>query len=557
MKFYKSAARILTLTLVAGAFASTAWAASSMSQPGEHINEQLPVGSAAVENNSTVQNANVPEVKFTLKSIKLDAAELHLNQAELAKILQGCLNREMTLAEFNQEIDKVTAFCRQHGYPASAAYLPAQDSTDGSVTIKVIPGRYGKVSIENHSRLEEDIVQGFINNLKSGEIIRADKLETALYGISDLSGTKAVAVLSPGADFGTSDLTVRVEDGKQSNTVLYAENYGSKSSGRYRYGIQESLYNVGGRGNKLNVGGLVSNSNLRNYYVNYEALVGRGGTTLGLGISRMQYMIGGVLGNSGMHGNADTLSLFGSAPIYHLTDRKLTFKYGFDYRKLKDDYDNGFWSSMLARKKHSTSVHAGVEGFQRFDGSVVNYDATVTTGRMNLESDSLVGKSLDEMTKADGSFTKLNASVTGVQSLGHKTDFMVKISGQQASHNLDSSEQFYLGGANGVRAYPQGEGSGDAGLQGTAELRYYTDVPGLVLSTYFDMGHVKFHHDGTEDIGGTSGETLKGWGIGISYTKPNDWFARFDYARRIGGPSYMSHDARSKARMWFILGKIW
>lgn len=547
MKFYKSAARIMTMTLLAGAFASTTWAAPSLSQPGEDINEQLPKAAAEVENNVGSPNTSVPDVKFTLKNIKLDAAELRVDQAALAKILQGCINREMTLAEFNQEIDKVTAYCRKHGYPASAAYLPPQDSKDGSVVIKVIPGRYGKVNIDNHSRLKQDIVEGFIKNLKSGDIIRVDKLETALYGISDLSGTKAVAVLSPGMDFGTSDLTVRVEDGKTSNTVLYAENYGSRPSGRYRYGVQESLYNVGGRGDKLNLGGLISNSHMRNFYVNYEALVGRGGTTLGLGVSRMDYKIGGAFSNLAPKGKADTISLFGKAPIYHLVDRKLAFTYGFDYRNLKDEYRN---FSTLNRKKHSTSVHAGVEGFQRFDGSVVNFNAQVTTGRMNLDSDTPGGKQLDDMAKTDGHFTKFNASVTGVQALGHKTDIMLKLSGQKASRALDSSEQFYLGGANGVRAYPQGEGSGDDGFQGTAELRYYTDVPGLVLSTYFDMGHT---HLRREDVN----YNLKGWGIGISYTKPNDWFARFDYARRIGGDDHMSNDAHSKGRMWFILGKIW
>ena len=71
-----------------------------------------------------------------------------------------------------------------------------------------------------------------------------------------------------------------------------------------------------------------------------------------------------------------------------------------------------------------------------------------------------------------------------------------------------------------------------------------------MLSTYFDAGHVRIEK---EDHGSM---TLKGWGIGLSYTKPNDWFARFDYARRIGSDDKMSEDARSRQRMWFIAGKV-
>jgi hypothetical protein len=75
------------------------------------------------------------------------------------------------------------------------------------------------------------------------------------------------------------------------------------------------------------------------------------------------------------------------------------------------------------------------------------------------------------------------------------------------------------------------------------------------------MGHVRYYKDGTlyrtPNGSPASGVTLKGWGIGLSYTKPNDWFARLDYARRIGGDPNLSEKAQAKGRTWFMLGKIW
>ena len=170
-----------------------------------------------------------------------------------------------------------------------------------------------------------------------------------------------------------------------------------------------------------------------------------------------------------------------------------------------------------------------------------------------LKGDSDYSRQVNEIFGTEGSFTKTTADVTAVKALGHQTDIMLKASAQIANHNLDGSEEFYLGGARGVRAYPQGEASGDEGWLGTAELRYHTNVPGLILSTYLDGGNVKLAHDG----GLAGNRTLKGWGIGISYSKPEDWFARLDYARRIGSDPMMSEDAKSKSRAWFILGKIW
>ena len=102
-----------------------------------------------------------------------------------------------------------------------------------------------------------------------------------------------------------------------------------------------------------------------------------------------------------------------------------------------------------------------------------------------------------------------------------------------------------------MRAYPQAEASGDAGFVGTAELRYKTGVQGLVLSTYLDGGHVQLSKDGS-----SGNATLKGYGFAVSYTRPDDWFARLDYARRIGGDSNMSDSAQDKGRLWFLVGKV-
>ncbi len=544
----------VTTAVAAGMLMGVAEAASSLSKPGEEIEKAQLQSDAKVESNLPNLPPEAEEIRFVITNVRLDAQDLKLNKEALAKILSESVGVETTLPAFNQTIDKVTAYCRAHGYPASAAYLPAQESSDGTVTIKVIPGRYSEVRIENNSRLKEDVIKSFLKGLKPGDIIRTSALETALYSISDLSGTKAIGVLSPGKDFGTSDLTVRVEDGKNTNTVLYAENYGSKSSGEYRFGVQESLYNVGGTGARINVGALLSNDNLHNYYANYEALVGHGGTKLGIGYSRMDYKLGGAIRALGSNGTADTVSLFGSRPIYHLDDRKLEWRFGYDYRALKDDLDQ---FPNLNSRKHSHSVHVGLEGYNRWTGAAADYNVTVTAGTMKPETDH--AREMAEATDTEGAFTKVEASVTGVQALGHQTDVMLKVSGQTAFHNLDSSEEMYLGGANGVRAYPQGEASGDEGVMGTLELRYHTNVPGLTLSTYFDAGLTRSMHHSTAGAPENNTVSLKGWGIGISYTKPNDWFARFDYARRIGGFDGMKDgdDAASKDRMWFILGKIW
>ena len=57
--------------------------------------------------------------------------------------------------------------------------------------------------------------------------------------------------------------------------------------------------------------------------------------------------------------------------------------------------------------------------------------------------------------------------------------------------------------------------------------------------------------------GKDGGETLKGWGIGVSYSRPGDYFVRLDWARRIGLGKNASDAAKAKNRFWFMVGKVW
>ena len=553
----KRLAQAVGACLILGAVQGTAMAAPSLSRPGEEIASQAPRPEASLQDETPRGDDQSEAVHFKVENFRLEAPDLHIDKEPLVKILQDGMGEDKTLNDLNETIRKITGYCRQHGYPAAAAYLPAQTSTDGVVILRVIPGRYGEVKIDNQSKLKERVIQGFLNGLskEKGKIIRTEELETTLYSLSDASGNKAVGVLSPGAEFGTSDLTVRIEKGKSSNTILYVENYGSKNTGRYRYGLQHSMYDVGGTGARVNVGTLISNDHLHNYYANYEALLGHGGTTLGLGYSRMDYQVGRELGSIGAKGTADTISLFGHRPIYHLHDRQLNVNYGYDYRKLKDEIERYNYES----KKHSHNIHVGVDGFLRVEGMYLGYGLTARTGW--LGADSKYGEQQIEFARTKGNYSKLEANFTAVKRLGNMADVMVKASGQLASKNLDGSEEIYLGGANAIRAYPQGTGSGDEGVLATAEFRFYTPVKGLVFSTYYDTGFVKYNHGGelyqNRDGEMASSIHLQGWGVGLSYTAPGDWFARLDYARRIGSNKMLTKEERDKGRLWFMLGKIW
>ena len=532
------------------AVGATGFAAPSLARPGADVAGEKPAPEIGLEDHTPRYQQAGDDAQFTIENFIMEAPDLFLDKEELTRILEEGMGEQKTMAQLRRTVDALTSYCRTHGYPAAAVYLPPQDSPDGIVVLRVLPGRYDEIVIENNSRLKDRVARGIIAGLKSDDIITTAKLETALYSVSDATGARAVGVLSPGTAFGTSKLTVRIEDSKESNTVFYVENYGSPSTGRYRYGLQETLYDPSGTGDKVSAGALISNGSLRNFYANYETVVGHGGTTLGAGISRMNYKIGGALADIGAEGKSLTFTIFGQTPLYHLTNRSLMLRYGYNYRTLNDDIT----AFELEGKKHTHSIYAGLVGMQQLQGGTsLNYNANLTIGKLSY--DSLYSEILGRLNHTEeGTYVKLEAELSAVQRLGHASDFLVKVAGQKASRNLDSSEEFYLGGPNGVRAYAQGEGAGDEGLLSTAELRWHAPVQGLTFSTFYDVGTARLSRHGfTND----NRVTLRGWGLGAAYNKSGDWFARLDYARRIGLDASVSPRNSARNRVWFMAGKIW
>lgn len=108
-----------------------------------------------------------------------------------------------------------------------------------------------------------------------------------------MPGIAAAGILSAGTEVGSSDLTVTLADKKQADTILYTDNHGGKYSGRYRYGFQTTFNEPGHIGDKLFLGGMLTNSDLHNYNLGYEMPLDSSGSRLGISYSLMDYSLSG------------------------------------------------------------------------------------------------------------------------------------------------------------------------------------------------------------------------------------------------------------------------
>jgi len=173
------------------------------------------------------------------------------------------------------------------------------------------------------------------------------------------------------------------------------------------------------------------------------------------------------------------------------------------------------------------------------------------SGRLTIESPR---QRLDDAASArtHGHYSKWNLNLLRLQSLGDSASLFLAFSGQKAGKNLDSSEKFVLGGAQGVRAYPQGEAAGDSGYLASAELRYllvWRALPGVLQPFVFvDGGSVRINE--LPFAAGNNRRHLAGGGIGLSWARANDFQVKLTLASRIGNQPSSASDSDRHVRGW-------
>ena len=81
------------------------------------------------------------------------------------------------------------------------------------MNIEIIEARYGKISLDNRSRVDDSLLQDTLSSLQSGQAVGQAGLDHTLLLLSDIPGVGVNATLKPGENVGTSDLRVETASG--------------------------------------------------------------------------------------------------------------------------------------------------------------------------------------------------------------------------------------------------------------------------------------------------------------------------------------------------------
>jgi len=473
-------------------------------------------------------------VQVVVKSLHVVNAHA-FPEADLIAATGFTAGKTVTLEDLRGFAAAIANYYREQGYFLAQAVLPPQDIVNGVVTISVVEGQYGKIVVRNDSALKDGVAKDLLRGLGTGDTVTIGPLESRLLQLSDLPGVAVKSTLVPGASAGASDLIVDIHSAERITGSVDVDDAGNRYTGENRTGATLNVNDPLGYGDVISLRGLSSWDGMNYGRVAYQLQVHR--ADVGVAYTALNYRLGEEFEPLDAHGTAQIASVYGRYPLLRSRAGNLYLQLDIDSKSFHDKIDS---AGVLSDKKVNVGMlslvgdyHDGFAG-----GGLGTYSFTWTSGKLEFESAQAL--TADSTTaRTEGHYDKFGLTFMRLQRLTQTVSLYAAFQGQLALQNLDISEKLGLGGAQSVRAYPEGESYADEGyilnVEGRVQLpKLAAAIPGLVQAVGFlDTGTGKLNKAPWTPAENT--RTLSGGGFGLNWLGDNSFSIKAYYAHKIGG----------------------
>ena len=458
---------------------------------------------------------------------------------DLEPFIAPLIDQEISLQELQATAAEIKKYYRSKGYVASYVYIPPQTIRDGTAQIQVVEGRLGKIRVMGNRWFSEKVIKDHIR-VKSGEVLYFKKLRRDTVSLNRHRDVHAKALLKKGAESGTTDIVINVNDKLPVHFGADVSNRGTENTGKTRVGLSAQYSNLFGR-----MGQATARVQLgkRIWGVGAEASmpISSRGTKAGVSFSRSSVEVGGAFKPLEIKGNATNYGFYFFQPFVLKDSLDMSYRVGFDWKSIKNfllGSSSGrdelrvlnqeiqtSWADKWGRTRFTNSFHLG---FSRFLGASAKNEAQASRSGTG------------------GQFFVYRSGVNRVQKLPFGLSLDLRGAAQLTPDRLAPSEQFRLGGALSVRGYPEGDYLADNGARFSAEivspvyiipkewkLPFLKQTLRELLQgvLFFDLGGGSLQN---QFSGEDRSKFLASFGGGVRIRLMDHVYARAEWARAIG-----------------------
>lgn len=477
----------------------------------------------------TTPQINIPEIRvddapdgaenitFTLQEINIEGVTAY-PVAQLQQIWADKIGTSIALTDIYAIARQITRQYRSDGYIVTQAIVPQQTIDNGIVTIQVVEGYISGVSVdgEEGSALSNHISR-VAGQLMGVSPLTASALERWLLLVNDIPGLNARSVIGPSETVvGGADLTIIPSIDPYTFNVNF-DNYGSRFLGPTQVSLAGQMNNLLGGGETLQAQFVTDPDDEERLYgfARLGLPLGYQGTVLSFDYSYSNTEPGFRLAQFDVEGESKTFGVDVRHPFIRTRTQNLYSTLRFDYRDLSSENN----VDTFETRDQIAALRLGLD-YSVFDNilrpAVNEVSFEISQG---LDAFGASNKGDANMTRASGDpqFTKLETSLSRLQTLTPTLNLLTGIKGQWANNPLLSSEEFGVGGRSYGRGYDASELVGDDGFAATVELQWKPGYEsGLMedyeLFTFYDFGKI---WNQETDVNSLENRSLASTGLGL------------------------------------------
>lgn len=481
-----------------------------------------------------------------------------LTDARLQQALAPWRDRPLGFADLQSAAAAAAEAYRAEGWVVRA-YLPQQEIDGDKVTIQIVEAVLGRVQVTAPPGVRvspERIRATALSAQASGQALSAEAVDRALLLASDIPGINVRGSLTAGAHDSETDIVLEATPQPLFSGDVALDNTGARSTGAARLALTVSANSLAGLGDQ-GVANVIHSQGSNYWRAAWSQPLGYRGTRAGTSVSVLNYrVVTAPLAALGLEGDSYVAALNLSHPLVRSREKNLYLNAELDHKHFSNA-SNSTSTSDYRVDNLTASLSGNLAGS---DNGATTASLALSVGRLNLSGSA--NQAADAAgPRAAGTYEVLRYSANRLVTLTGPWSMYASLTGQTASKNLDTSENFYLGGAGGVRAYPASEAGGSDGQLATLEARYQA-TQALSLVTFYDWGHVTVNHDNHfSGAAANNSLSLQGAGLSLAWLPPWHAYFRLTWSHRLGSnpnpaSSGTDQDGSKVLNRFWLLGDV-
>jgi hemolysin activation/secretion protein len=498
---------------------------------------------------SALSFAQTQTERFDIDRFQIEGNTL-VKPDEIEAVLKPFTGKQREYGDVQRAIEALRQHYRSGGFSVVWVVAPEQGLDRGVVTLRVIEGRIGKVTIEGNRFFDDSNIRASLPALREGVSPRAGDISANSQLANENPAKQVDVVLRPGEKEGVVDASVDVIDIRPLKAFLTLDNTGNRQTGDYRLGVgvqHANLFNRDHIGTFNYVTSPGKENQVSLYSASYRLPLYSRGDSMDFIAAYSDVSAGTtqtVAGPLTFSGKGDVYGLRYNQLLQRRGEYSHRIVYGLDYRAYKNDCALGDFGAAgcgpAAVNVTVRPISMAYSGNWARPGRISDFYVALShnvPGAANgQESDFNAARpSPNGGDGASSRYTILRAGASMVNAFESNWQVRGAFNAQYTSDALVSGEQFSIAGATAVRGFLEREIVRDTGYFANLEL-YSPNLAGKLVPGEGNFRALVFYDIARAANNPLAGEaklqtSIASIGAGFRWNIQRNFNMRFDLAR--------------------------